>query len=379
MGVVCKADPTCRFGLANKSCRSLLYYIFLATATIFSHIIRDTRNAQTQEDLQSLNMAATFFATLSHPGDGPAHYAGFMTRMSANLERIARLAIEKEEKRARSPDDGDQESHQPGAKRHNHRSSRSHAKTRHQPSTLRTSTTTDSTRSDHPSTSTAPHVSNASTASYPRMSALSIPEAIDGLPPVNSEGYVVPLSPSVTNPFPSSIPSQPTIPPANYPPGLGLQNLNDTPTTDFPSNTLPTWQLGLDTTAQTTDSSPLESTQSPFSTSSTTPGTTMFPASWQVPLTADWQFGDNFWSGLFPTETIAASAQAENVQLPTLSAESFLNVPAETELDMSAAETGHTGVGMGYNNYMPPRAVQDQGMGQDTAEMIWPDGFLGLF
>jgi hypothetical protein len=351
----------------------LLYYIFLAAATIFSHIIRDTRHAQIQEDLQSLNMAATFFATLTHPGDGPAHYAGFMTRMSANLERIAKLAIEREEKRARSTDDGDQESQQPSAKRHNHRSSRSHAKTRHQPSTLRTSTTTDSTRSQHHSVSTAPPASNISTTTHPHTSALSIPEAIEGFPPINSDGYVVPLSPSVTTPFPSTIPS------ANYPAGLGLHNLNGTSTTDFPTNTLPTWQLGQENVAQTNETSPLDSTQSPFSTSSTTPGTTLFPASWQVPLTADWQFGDNIWSGLFPNETIAASAQAENIQLPILSAESFLNVPAETEADPSVTGTGYTGTGMGYNNYMPPRPVQDQGLGQDTAEMIWPNGFLGLF
>jgi hypothetical protein len=205
------------------------------------------------------------------------------------------------------------------------------------------------------------------------MSALGIPETIEGFPPVNSDGYVVPLSPTS---FPSTIPSQTPIPNANYAAGLGLQNLNGTTTTD-----LPTWPVGQDTTtaAHTTESSPLDSTQSPFSTSSTTPGTTMFPASWQVPLTADWQFGDNIWSGLFPNEAIAASAQTENIQLPILSAESFLNVPAEVEMDPSTAETGCTGSGMGYNNYMPPRSGQDQGMGQDTAEMIWPNGFLGLF
>ncbi|OKP14788.1 Activator of stress genes 1 [Penicillium subrubescens] len=355
---------------------SLLYYIFLAAATIFSHIIRDTRHSQIQDDLQSLNMVATFFATLSHPGDGPAHYAGFMTRMSANLERIARLAIEKEEKRARSPDDRGHESQQPGAKRHDHRPSRSHAKTRHQPSTLRTSTTTDSTGSHHHSKSRAPPASTISPSTYPHMSALGIPETIEGFPSVNSDGYVVPLSPTS---FPSTLPSQTPLPNTNYPAGLGLQNLNGTTATDFS-----TWPLAQETAAaqaHTTESSPLDSTQSPFSTSSTTPGNTMFPASWQVPLTADWQFGDNVWSGLFPSEAIASSAQAENIQLPILSAESFLNVPAEA--DPSTAETGYTGPGsgmnMGYNNYMPPRSGQDAGMAQDTAEMIWPNGFLGLF
>lgn len=50
-------------------------------------------------------------------------------------------------------------------------------------------------------------------------------------------------------------------------------------------------------------------------------------------------------------------------------------------MDANNAETGYTGSGsgMGYNNYMPPRSGQDAGTGQDTAEMIWPNGFLGLF
>ncbi|KAF3387590.1 hypothetical protein F1880_000621 [Penicillium rolfsii] len=358
---------------------SLLYYIFIAAATIFSYILRDARHSQIQEDLQSLNMAATFFATLSHPGDGPAHYAGFMTRMSANLERIARLVIEREEKRARSPDGRDQESQQSGAKRHNHRPSRSYTKTRRQSSTLRTSTTTDSTGSHHHSTSTAPPASTISTSTYPHTSALGIPETIEGFPPVNSDGYVVPLSPAS---FPSPLPSQIPTQNANYPAGLGLHNLNGATTTTT-STDFPTWPLAQDTTSgvHTAESSPLDSTQSPFSTSSATPGTTMFPASWQVPLTADWQFGDNIWPGFLPSEAMTASAQAENIQFPILSAQSFLNVPPEAEMDLSAAETGHTasGPGMGYNNYMPPRSGQDAGMGQDPAEMIWPNGFLGLF
>ena len=206
-----------------------------------------------------------------------------------------------------------------------------------------------------------------------------MPEAIEGFPLINSDGYVVPLSPSTPASFPSALPSQQPIPNANYA-GPGLHNLTGAATTtDFQSSTLPTWQLGQDTTYQTTESSPLDSTQSPFSPTSTTAGTTMFPASWQVPLTADWQFGDNIWSGLFPNESIAASAQAENIQLPILSAESFLDVPADVEPGSGATDSGYTGAGMGYNSYMPPRSAQDQGPGQDMAETIWPNGFLGLF
>ncbi|KAJ5174971.1 uncharacterized protein N7482_000848 [Penicillium canariense] len=354
---------------------SLLYYVFLAAATIFSHIIRDMQSSTFRDDLQSLNMASTFFATLA-PSDGPASYAGFMTRMTANLERIARLAIEKEEKRTRSTDDPEQQNQQPGTKRHGHQFSRSHAKARDQPSTLRASMATNPTGTQHSSVSTAPSTSNTDTTTHPHMPALSTPKAIGGFPTVNSDGYVVPISPSATASFPSTMPLQPAIPNASYPAGLGLSNLNGVTTSNFSTGALSSWQLGQDATANhANESSPLDNTQSPFSNNSTTPGANMFPASWQVPLTADWQFGDNLWSGLFPNESItASSAQSQNIQFPILSADSFLNVPVDAEQDPSS---GFTGTDMGYNNYAPPRTAQEQG--QDTAEAIWPNGFLGLF
>jgi hypothetical protein len=357
---------------------SLLYYVFLAAATIFSSIIRDTRGPHVRDDLATLNMAATFFATLV-PGDGPINYAGFMTRMSANLERIARAAVDKDEKRVRESNEKDHE-HQPtGASQRSSRTvSGSHIKHRHRPSSLRKTMTTNAVGPQGPSTSAAPQQPLPqlqpqlhSLTTRPQMPDLSIPEALEGLPPVNSSGYVVPLSPSAF----TAMPQHP--PPTDYVTGLGL-DLNGASTSDMG---LPSWQLAQDHT-HTTHSSPMDNTQSPMSQSSTsTPGITI-PESWQVPLTADWEFGDNPWTGLFPTESIAASAQAPNLNFPVLSAESFLNMPdAEQYANMGYnAATG--GVENPYNFPAGPGTQEPEpgsNQGSSQTESTWPNGFLGLF
>ncbi|KAJ5669074.1 hypothetical protein N7462_010144 [Penicillium macrosclerotiorum] len=357
---------------------SLLYYVFLAAATIFSGILRNIRNPDVHKDLQSLNMAATFFATLV-PGDGPANYAGFMTRMSANLERIARMAVEKSEKRARSPDDGEQDYHQSNTKRHHRKASTANRarSSRHQSSALRSSKTTDSTGPNQHLHTTAPSATTSSTANNPQRINIGIPEFIEGLPPINSSGYVVPMSPVDTGDYPSSTlytQQPPTITP-NYPMGLGLRNIDSSNTTnDFAPNTLPSWHFAQD--ARTHAASSLDNTQSPFSQNSgSTPTGTMFPDSWQVPLTADWHFGDNLWAGLIPSESIAASASQPNVSLPILNAESFLEVPAGTGND---PQPSYPPAEVEYgNSFVPGPGPQDQS--QDSAESIWPNGFLGLF
>lgn len=210
----------------------------------------------------------------------------------------------------------------------------------------------------------------------PQMPDLSIPEALEGLPPVNSSGYVVPLSPSVTTNLPT-MPQQPPI--TNYATGLGL-DLNGANASDMG---LPSWQLAQDhTQPHTTNSSPMDNTQSPFSQSSTSTSSNMIPESWQVPLTADWEFGDNPWTGLFPTESIAASAQAPNIHFPILSAESFLDMPG-TEHDVNMGYNAATGGVENPYNFTAGPGTQDpnQGpyQGQSQAESTWPNGFLGLF
>lgn len=358
--------------------RSLLYYIFLSAATIFSNIIRETRHPQVREDLASLNMAATFFATLV-PADGSANYAGFMARMGSTLERIARIAVDKDEKRARDPDDREQEYQPPGAKRHNSRTaSTSHTKPRRRPSTLRASITSASD-SHQQFMATGPPASNTSATTRPRIPDPSIPEALEGLPPVNSSGYVVPLSPSATNDFTSSMNPPPTTSSTtNYTGGLGL-NLNEPTTNDFTTRMPPSWHLPQNHSATTP--SPLDNMQTPFSqNSSTATGTgNMIPDSWQVPLTADWEFGDNLWAGLFPTEAIAASAQGQEMSLPILSAESFLDVPsgAETSTDPEPGP-GYGAENTGYNFASGP-AAQEQNQDSTQADLSWPNGVLGLF
>lgn len=315
--------------------RSLLYYVFLAAATIFSNIIRDTRYPQVREDLASINMAATFFASLV-PGDGPANYAESMTRMSATLERIARVAVEKDEKRPRDTEERDQESQQPGAKRHNHRTtSKPHSRTRHGPSTLRASMTPN-TPASHRSMEAAP-AANTIPPTHSHTPDPSIPETLEGFPPVNSSGYVVPISPDDTT---THTPTTTT-----FPTSLGLSNLNETQSTNFPAS-YPAGQPAHDHPRTTSPFTNIQNSNS--TTTSTRADPTTIPDSWQVPLTADWSYGDNLWSGLFPTEAIAASAQAQEISFPILSAESFLTVPREAENTSPGPGLGYITEDMGY-------------------------------
>lgn len=329
--------------------------------------MRDTRSSQVREDLQSLNMAATFFSTLA-TGDGPANYAGFMTRMSATLERIARVAVDKDEKRSRDTDERDEKYQPSDPKRQNSRTtSMSRSKPRHRPSTLQASMTHDS--SDSHNMRIAPSISSNPTHS--RTVDLSIPETIEGFPPVNSSGYVVPMSPGDTNDFAPVVDGNQVSISGNDNTGLGIDHVV------FDTPTMANWQ-SQDHMAST--SSPLDSTYSPFSqySRSTTSGIgtgNMFPESWQVPLTADWQFGDDPWACLFPSETIP---QGQEIPLPFLSTESFPNVPPDRD-----AATTSVNVGAQYPRYTftpTPSQGQDQShsQGQDPSESTWSSVFPGF-
>ncbi|KAJ5649474.1 uncharacterized protein N7484_003197 [Penicillium longicatenatum] len=345
---------------------SLLYYVFLSAATIFSNILRDTRSPAVKEDLQSLNMAATFFATLVS-GDGPASYAGFMTQMSATLERIARLAVDRDEKRARSFNDEEEEDQPSESKRQSFRAS--HPKLRHRGPTHRSFNP-----AAHQPQATAPSVPNSSTATHQDMIDPSIPEAIEGFPPVNSSGYVVvPMSPG-DNDFrtTTNIHQQPT-----YPTGLGLSDLSGADTDPTFGNTYPSWQLAQDHAASTAPS-PHDNTQSPYSQVNSNGTGTMIPESWQVPLTADWRFGENLWAGLFRGNSM------QQTSLPILDKDSFLNGPMDPEAMMNNNFgndlTGFMGYGtqtMGYN-FMPPEP-QDQDQDPNQSQSGFSNNFMGMF
>lgn len=353
-----------------------MYYVFLAAATLFSHILRDTRNPENHDDIRSLSMASSFFSTLT-PGDGTANYAGFMTQMSSTLERIARMAVEREEKRTRSPDDNDEERMLPSAKKQASRSS--HPKHRRK-ATPRQSTLPSHTASNnhHNRPSAASHASIRShTFPTSHIRDSGIPENLADLPPVNSSGYVVPLGLNENDDFTSNLTTQkPTIP--VFTPGLGL-SLDGTIPHEFQSSatTLPWDQLPR--TNPSNANSPFSNAQSPFSQDSNNGQQTvpMIPESWQVPLTADWQFGDNPWAALFPN--VAASAYGEEISMPILSAESFLQGPTIPEEEVVPGP-GNLAFGsdtMAYTSAPPNQGQAGAQDGQYDPGYL-PNGYLGL-
>ncbi|OQD87052.1 hypothetical protein PENANT_c006G08504 [Penicillium antarcticum] len=369
---------------------SLLYYVFLGAATIFSSILRDLRHPKVRADLQSLTMASTFFATLV-PGDGASNYAGFMARMSATLERIARVAVEKDEKR---------EKEEPTSTTKKRTSSTSHHK-RRRPTTLRNSMTSDTT-----------HL-GLSTTDENRMNVnISIPETLEGLPPVNSSGYVVPLSPDTRTPQSQSQSqfqqNQTQTPNTNtntnlytteYLDRTFLYEAGDSAYTN-PPMPIPSWQLSQD--FSTAPSQPGQGlgptltnldTNSPSSFASSTPtGTTnsAIPEFFQVPMTGDWDHSGTFFAGLFPAEygfpvggqIAGAGGGGLDPSMSILSAESYVHgAPAVDGLMAMDGSGGYDAQGLGYG-FVPEGQGQGQGSasGQGQAEdSIGPNGFLGLF
>lgn len=319
-------------------------------------------------------MVSAFFATLA-PGEGSNNYAGFMARMSATLERIARAVIEKDEKRPRAPDEEDQEYKPPGAKKHTSRAQpASHQRQHRRPTTLRTTMTP----------ATAPEYPTSSTANPNRMD-ISIPSTLEGLPPVNSSGYVVPMSP-MPNPGDSSQTQSPYLanPPNTYSPSTTfLQERGDN---TFHTPQIPPWQLSQDysttTAAQAPGSSgmtpnPVNSINSPDSFTSTA---NSIPDFFQYPMSGDWSYGGNLFAGLFPTEYTFPPPAPTGMQsvdpyasMPILSAESFIH--GAPSIDGQTAQVGGfdpQSLGYGY----VPQGQEDPNQGADA---VWPNGFLGLF
>ncbi|KAL3446540.1 fungal-specific transcription factor domain-containing protein [Aspergillus insuetus] len=244
---------------------SLLYYVFLAVMTIFANILRNSQQPSAKDDLQSLNMAATFFATLV-PADGPCNYARFMTRMSTTFERIARTVLERDQKPLPDPK-------------------------RKVPSKSRPS---------DPNANGKPQSQSAATASNNRHTSTStnidIPNNLEGLPPINSSGYVVRESPtpssrsdenSDTSPSSSTHPSNNLFPEPHH--------------QQQPSNlTINMSQYQTQHQQQhpyTTENIPIPFLPALDESSFTFPQ----PELWQIPLTADWEFGfgGQFLGGMF--------------------------------------------------------------------------------
>ncbi|KAJ6187198.1 hypothetical protein N7519_002106 [Penicillium mononematosum] len=345
---------------------SLLYYVFQAASTLFSNILRDSRHSRVRADLESLNMVSAFFATLA-PGEGSNNYAGFMARMSATLERIARAVIEKDEKRARAPDEEDQEYKPPGGKKHASRTqAASHQRQHRRPTTLRTTMTP----------ATAPEYPTSSTANPNRMD-ISIPSTLEGLPPVNSSGYVVPMSPML-DPGESNQSQSPYLanPPNTYSPSTSF--LHETRDNTFHSPQIPPWQLSQDystTAAQAPGSSgmtpnPINSINSPDSFTSTA---NSIPDFFQYPMSGDWSHGGNLSSPASSQQNTLFRPlfrRARNLRIRILPCRFYrLN-----RLSMIAQVGGFDPQSLGYG-YVP-QGQEDPNQGADP---VWPNGFLGLF
>ncbi|KAJ5774236.1 hypothetical protein N7457_009132 [Penicillium paradoxum] len=334
---------------------SLLYYVFLATSTIFSSILRDTRSSRVRADLKSLNMASTFFATLT-PGNGATDYAGFMTHMSTNLERIAKTAVEKDEKRSHAPDDEDQEYKPPGSKRHTSRTHAAHhPRQNRRPTTLRTTMTPD----------TAPQYPTSTTK--PDRTDMSIPNHLEGLPPVNSSGYVVPMIPNDT-----SQPNNPYNPNQTNNYQLYPRGAENT----FSALQSPAWQLSQDFSPQTGSGGlQASNTNSPDSFSSGNP----IPEFFQVPISENWDYSGNLFAGLFPTEynfppPVPNGPQpAGTYDMSVLSAESFIHGAPAVE-GHAPQPGGFDPQSLGYGFMSQGQEDPNQG-----ADAVWTNGLMGLF
>ncbi|RAH77307.1 hypothetical protein BO86DRAFT_383092 [Aspergillus japonicus CBS 114.51] len=262
---------------------SLLYYVFLAVMNIFVNILKNPQHPKAKEDLQSLTMAATFFATLI-PGDGPGHYARFMTKMSANFERLARNLVERDVKVLKP---GDMKSNSPETNKDENRTASKTAAdqtvySRHR----QTGLASQSRTSLHTSTPTSP----TSTAAH--KNTHNIPPNIEGLPQINSSGYVVPDSFSPA-PKPETYSTSPPPLTTTYSqrPQAQSHSQSATPVPLHPSDA-PSQQ------------------QQPFGISGFDAG--FFPVSvnsdnfhfgqpglWQIPLTADWELSPQALNGIF--------------------------------------------------------------------------------
>ena len=341
----------------------MLYYVFLAAATIFSSILRDARNSQVSQDLQYLNMAAKFFAALKSR-EGPSSYAGCMARTSANLELIARIVVDKEEKRRDRV--VEEEYHLPSSKR---AAPASLLKSRPRPARPGNSSS-DYASGSH---STMSAQTKSSKTSHIHTLDPSIPESIEGLPPINSYGYVVPMSPDDRKHFTSNVDeNQKFATTGNSYDGLGIHNINEGTDTNFEIPNMANWQVSQNPTAITP--SPLDSNHSSSSQYHVSTGANdMIPESWQIPLTADWQFGDDLWAGLLPLETGADPGQSQESALPIHSATSFLNGLPDSGApdDDIHADPGYAAQYMGYT--FAPTPWQNQDQCEDS------NGFRGFF
>ena len=340
--------------------RSLLYYVFLAVITIFANILQDSTHPKAKEDVHSLNMATTFFTTLI-PGDGPCRYARFMAQMTANFERIARVVLERDGKMIKK-----EPHHDAKMPRVN--------KARGQESIYATS----------------PAHSNAPSVDIPHIESNTISEN-----PNNTSEENDYLS-HHQRPLPDTNPSYTTPNTNTTSAATALPRIYNTPTTTTTTNTNNLFPMDPTTPATTAttpndtyDFSGLENIAPPP------------PGFWQIPLMADWEFGNQFLESMGYPMDLDLSAPPPSV-------------PSQPSAPVSTSASGlGAGIGlgimsdpsitqMGYHNYGAQQQVHAQAQAQAQAQvraqaqlqaqvqaqaqtqdqmsnMAWFGGFLGSY
>lgn len=237
-------------------------------------------------------MAATFFTTLI-PGDGPYNYAKFMARMCANFERIARSVVERNEKAIKTrPDSAEKPSHPlPKGQGHGHGHGQ---RVQHNRET------------QHQTPTTNP-------SSIPNLTSQ----------PTNSNYVVSEPTTTTTAPNNTALPPNPTP-------------INTNTTTSTPLGT-------MFPTATPQNPTPANQPQNP----------TPWPDFWQIPLTADWEFGNQFLTGLFASDyTNPNTYQPTSTANPNPNHHPFLpttitNMPMPMSMPMSMNDQQQA-PGMGY-------------------------------
>ena len=301
--------------------RSLLYYVFLAVITIFANILQDSTHPKAKEDVHSLNMATTFFTTLI-PGDGPCRYARFMAQMTANFERIARVVLERDGKMIKK-----EPHHDAKMPRVN--------KARGQESIYATSLA----HSNAPSVD-LPHIENNTISEDPNDTS----EENDYLHGhSHHQGPLPDTNPSYTTPN-----TNPTSAAA-----ASLPRIYNTPTTTNTNNLFPmdptTPATAATTPNDTYDFSGLENIAPPP------------PGFWQIPLMADWEFGNQFLESMgYPMDL--------DLSAPPPSVPSQPSAPVSASASGLGAGLGAVGLGIMPDPSITQMEYHDYGAQQQHAQ-----------
>lgn len=255
--------------------------------SIFVHILQDSSHPKAKEDVNLLNIASTFLGTLV-PADGPCRYARFMAQMSANFERIARTVLERNERASKDESESNRVTSMTTTTfmpRSNNETSPSSLAQPSQGSTYATSPEYSAGPSvDVPHTGGLPHTNSSNTS----IDNEFLPDAYQGMTAADLANATT--SPNYTTTTNTAAAAASSL--------SRIYNTNDNL---FPSTT----------GTPTNDVFPF----SGFETNIIPPP----PSLWQIPLTADWEFGNQFLEGIFADTNTTTNPYPLDFPAPPLS------------------------------------------------------------